>query len=678
MLGSRVRFNDRAWTVLEFGDDGVYLSNALGESIRMRAAQLVNMPGFEVTGPEGCQDGESGGLQGVPTSALEQARWWERHVLEVVTGLSPEAGRRAVPQHCYDPRVYSLAEREEAKAAELRAQGVDGASVRTVRRKRQRYQCYGLKGLIDGRVKRAEPPGARQDPRLLEALLLVMAEHPGPPRRSADFYRRETARLLEQQWFGPEAVWLPSRSTFHRLVNKIAAQSATLPGQLASTADALPPRAMPHAAPTRPGQRVLVETMHLPIGVGQDDGQTQPALMTAAFDELTHSVCAVLVHGGRSVVNGQGLLARLCSAYPADSRVPASSDARAGAAPEVVDALLPVVPEYLVVEQGLLYRSHPFLAECRRLGISVVRPSPTAKGTGEMLLRRFGELFLDQLPQTPAAGDGTAREWTLPELQSLANKAASTWQQQPTERLLRVVGPGIEPTPQAAYMTGVARTGVLQLPLSANSYPALLPSTRRAVTHLGIHVHGRTYDGYALQRLRSGRPSADPVRTQIEVRFDPFDARQVWVEERDGSWATLPLTRAPASALQPFSRRTWAAIQSRRQPGQVPHPSAVTTLASGPPPTRMTLVDTPAVHDLSLTSLEGWRRYLNTATTHDPFPADEPDWGGQQDAAGLSRPTSATGNPLPTQDNCARGAATDPQPAHAGGPALPVGVRPCS
>lgn len=615
LLGNLVRFNDRVWTVVAFNDGRVHLTDALGDSVCMQADQLVSMPGFEIAESERCHDGEVGDLD-VPSAALERARWWERHVLEVITGLPSESHPGAVPEQCYAPRLRSLAERESAKAAELGAQGVLGASARTVRRKRQRYQSYGIKGLLDGRAKRTETPGARQDSRLLEALSYVLAEHSGP-RRSADYYRRATGHFLEQ-WYGPGVVWLPSRSTFHRLINKITAQYGT-PSRL--------PRATPHAALTRPGQRVVVDTMRFPLLTTQESEENQSTQLTAVFDELTHSVYAVLVHTGSSAVNGQGLLARLCTAYPARGSAPACADGSAGARPEPTEALPSAVPECLALDHGSLTRSHPFLAECRRLGISVVRTSPSTKGTGEALLRRLGQQFLARWAESLPAGDSIARKWTLPELQSLAEEVALAWQKQPAEGLRGLVGYGHEPTPQVAHAACVSRSGVLPLPLPASTYPALLPREWRTVTARGILVHGRTYDGYALQRLRSGSSSAAPAKNKVEVRFDPFDARQVWIHGQDGSWATLPATTLPQLSMGSGpgpGKDAGASVRSGHGPGRDSRRRAAAPFPSSPLHARTAAVDTPVTDDLRLTSLEGWRRYVDTATTDGP--AGESDW----------------------------------------------------
>ena len=87
-------------------------------------------------------------LEALPAEAVSAAEQWREHVVEVETGLSPDAPPGARPREGYDPAVTSLAERQRAKAAEL------GVSVRTIEGKRARYAAQGLWGLVDQRVTR--------------------------------------------------------------------------------------------------------------------------------------------------------------------------------------------------------------------------------------------------------------------------------------------------------------------------------------------------------------------------------------------------------------------------------------------------------------------------------------------------------------------------------------------
>ncbi|MFN3008780.1 integrase, partial [Mycolicibacterium wolinskyi] len=86
-------------------------------------------------------------LEGVPEEVADRARWWEQHIVEVLTGRRPESppGQPIRPE--FDPAVRSLRQRELTKLEELRAAGHDLALI-TLQRQRSRYEAKGLLGLV--------------------------------------------------------------------------------------------------------------------------------------------------------------------------------------------------------------------------------------------------------------------------------------------------------------------------------------------------------------------------------------------------------------------------------------------------------------------------------------------------------------------------------------------------
>jgi putative transposase len=130
-------------------------------------------------------------FHGLPAKAVEDASWWEPHIIEVLTGLPPGPAPGARPSDQYDPATRSLTEREEAKAAELIGSGHPGVSSGTVRRKRLRYQAQGVAGLVDGRADRARPPTGHTDSRVVDVLQHVLAaeETVQGPSRTVEFFR---------------------------------------------------------------------------------------------------------------------------------------------------------------------------------------------------------------------------------------------------------------------------------------------------------------------------------------------------------------------------------------------------------------------------------------------------------------------------------------------------------
>src|ERR1700730_6755984 len=102
-------------------------------------------------------------LDSLPGAVLDTAREWERHVVEIETGLPPGAEPGLAPKPEYDPSSATVVDRDRAKAAEL------GVGVRTVQTRRARYAQQGLWGLVDQRAVRAWEATGRADARLVAA-----------------------------------------------------------------------------------------------------------------------------------------------------------------------------------------------------------------------------------------------------------------------------------------------------------------------------------------------------------------------------------------------------------------------------------------------------------------------------------------------------------------------------
>lgn len=93
--GDQVSFEEQAWTVTAVGST-VRLVDDGGRSQLLLLSYLLAAPGFELL------DGAApaarlepvGLLEALPAEVVERARDWERHVIEVVTGLAQTRARR--------------------------------------------------------------------------------------------------------------------------------------------------------------------------------------------------------------------------------------------------------------------------------------------------------------------------------------------------------------------------------------------------------------------------------------------------------------------------------------------------------------------------------------------------------------------------------------------------------
>jgi hypothetical protein len=108
-------------------------------------------------------------LAGVAEESAALTRRWERHIIEVETGLPPGATSGATPRPEYDPATRTLQQRVAAKAEEVTADGLP-ASVITVQRMRRRHRDGGLRALVDGRSQRPTSPQGRADERVVDAI----------------------------------------------------------------------------------------------------------------------------------------------------------------------------------------------------------------------------------------------------------------------------------------------------------------------------------------------------------------------------------------------------------------------------------------------------------------------------------------------------------------------------
>ena len=142
--GDRVRFDGADHLVVALTGTLVRLRSDGGTEAVVLAAYLMASPEFAVVGSGPLPAVEPFGLlDGLPAKVLEDAREWERHLVEVETGLPPDPPEGASPRPEYDPAATTVSERERAKAAEL------GAGLRTIQVRRSRYAQQGLWGLAE-------------------------------------------------------------------------------------------------------------------------------------------------------------------------------------------------------------------------------------------------------------------------------------------------------------------------------------------------------------------------------------------------------------------------------------------------------------------------------------------------------------------------------------------------
>jgi len=579
-VGDRVQFAGVAQTVVGLSGSLVRLADGHGRASVVQLPHLLTDDSFKAgTGKGGPVLADAGLLEGLPAEAAGQARWWERHVVELVTGLPPGSPPGSRPRPEYDPVARTLAQREQAKAAELTAVAGTPVSEHTVRRKRRRYQARGLAGLVDWRAAPQRPARGRCDPRVLEALEQAVSEAADGPTRTTGYYLWRVQQILAEQ-HGPGQVPVPSRAGFYRLFARVArgrhvTGSARARRSLASRPGA--PFGMVTAC--RPGELVQVDSTPLDVMVLLDDGVPGRVELTGMVDLATRTITAAVLRPTTKSVDASLLLARTVTPEPmrpgwaqalamSRSVLPHQRLLALDQRLEHAAARPVIVPETIVCDRGMVFVSANFRAACASLGISwqPAHPgTPTDKphierhlGSVATLFCQYASGYLGRSAEHRGREAGTASLWPVAELQELLDEwVVAVWQNRPHDGLRDPVTPGRAFTPNEKYAALTESAGYVPVGLSAEDYVELLPATWRVINAYGIKVSRRVYDGEDLNPFRR-QPSGVRARKDLwEVRHDPYDISRVWVRNHwEGGWITV-FWRHLDSAPAPFGEMAW-------------------------------------------------------------------------------------------------------------------------
>lgn len=577
-VGDEVEVGGAVHTVTGLSASAARLADVTGAESSMTLAELLSAPGFRMTARAPAALPPQGLLDALPDAAAEQALWWERHVIEVITGVPPEAPAGTRPRPEYDPESRTLRQREMAKVAELAAAGHQ-VPLSTLQRLRLSYEKRGLWGLVDHRA--APRTGTRTDKRVLEAIARAVREETDRSTGTVDRLRRRVEQILAgEHGIDPSSV-MPARATFYRLAARAAEGKHTFgSARTRRSAAKVPGGPFGTVAAVRPGEWTQIDSTPLDVRVVLDNGMTDRAELTWIIDIATRTIPAAVLRPSTKAADAALLLARSMTPEPVRPGWPDALRMSRSVLPhrrlteidkrlEYAAARPVIVPETIVCDHGAVYMSQAFRSACRAMGISLQpahEGSPWEKGTVEASFSAAGTLFaqyvagyvgssVERRGQKAEAGAA----WSIVELQDLLDEwLVTTWQNRPNAGLRHPLMPGRELTPNEMYAALVETAGYVPVPLTASDYIELLPAAWRAVNAYGVKIGHRTYDCKALNPYRRQHSGVNARKGLWEIHHDPYDVTRVWVRDHlgDGGWILAPWTHL-RTAPAPFGEQAW-------------------------------------------------------------------------------------------------------------------------
>ncbi|MFE2106930.1 transposase [Kitasatospora sp. NPDC059463] len=552
-------------------------------------------------------------LQAASKVDRKQALWWHRHMKEIDTGLRP--GHR-VPRPGYDPGSTTLAQRYQAKSAELAAADIH-IKPRALEDKRlawKRANENPLVLLLDGRKGKTPKPGGRTDARLItlmhEAVAIRTRESGGTIGSYYDTVQDLLASRYAKELEDPEErkrLTLPE-SIFYKRMSELGLSDqvrGTTRQRASKASKPLPPYTPSFAL--QPGELMQMDTTPLHVKALGDDGAVISAEATGLIDVASRTVAAIMIIpailgeaspggpriGGRATksIDLVMTLAQCFSPMPtrpgwspltaaAVSALPFANLRAADARFTEATAARPVIhPRTIIVDQGSPYVSEHFESVCDFLGISLRyarKGTPTDKPLGERFFPTLADRFSQYIPgwtgrSHQVRGRGIERQplCTINELQECAEEwVALEYQQTPHDGLRSPFLPGRVLSPNEMYAHLVAMTGYRPRPLSPEDSRHLLIPAWVKVTDKGIQIENRTYQN-PKGRLRAlaGLPSGLAERNdRWQAAYDPYRPEVAWLYDHrgKGDWIRCEFIHAHL-LTNPWTQYMWDECRLREQ-----------------------------------------------------------------------------------------------------------------
>lgn len=491
----------------------------------------------------------------------------EHHVREVLHG-TPRPGQG--PDPAYDLQMTNLSDRKLRKARDI------GVSESTIENWIARWKRGGVSSLIDRRSNRSRG-GIHASEEMLEALRHVVAVQADEPTRTFGALYDALAQACSDRGILAE---LKSESTVRRQLRQLAGSRYTLKEAVTRrTAANVPDRMFASRPAYGPGGEVQIDSSPGDFLALDYMGHRTRLRLTAMIDKRTRSVPAV----GASMVSAKGadhamLLAR--------ALVPQQNRPHAEFAAQLLDkieapwlshltregfraafASRPFIRiQRIMLDNGRDYLSEVFYAACEKFGISVTEAasySPDDKGMIERFWRTVGTGFSQYIPgyvgntvvnrgkEVPDSG-----LLRIDELIALFDIWTTVvYQNRVHSGLIDPLDPQAPQTPNSILMAFQDVAEPIPLALTRDDYIDILPIENRTIQNDGIELGYGKYDSPQLTRLRRLPSLEGRTNRSWAVRWDPYDARSVWIRDPESdAWIECALQNG-GRAEQPFAVR---------------------------------------------------------------------------------------------------------------------------
>lgn len=541
-----IQLDDGEYMVLEQRGSQIKIrSTATGEYVTMHLAEL----GQRVVGLEPTSINEARVIESLSDTQQRKTLTLSDHLREIVTGDHPNL---KAPRPQYDPASTTQEQRVQAKLTELAASELR-MSRSTLMAKLSAFKKSGNTGLIDGRSLTGKSSHTSDRVKIIEALCDVIAGQRNASTGTAERLIRLTQVELTSQ-YGSEAPALPSQRTMYRLIelythNKHTTGSSKTRRSLADRPD----RPFSKNIQLLPGAEVQLDSTPLDLLVKVLNDKPQRPTLTIMVDVATRSI---LAYSFRLVatksIDHIGLIAQALT--PIQNQ-PDRSQFRAMVQQQNKKCRLLgddelnrlanhrpfIYPRNLVIDNGKDFKATPTIRAAETFGMRVTFSPPRTPTTKSIVERQFKSIrtmFTQYLPgyvgqSVEYRGNEIEKHDDLLDIYAVQELfhdwVLNVWQNRPHSGLRDPLHPATPFSPNQMAAAATAAIGSIDIPLNRDSFLALLPSKRKALTSTGFRQDNHFYDAPELHAFR-GREK------DMEVHYDPYNPSAVWAQAPDGSF----------------------------------------------------------------------------------------------------------------------------------------------